>query len=182
MPAQRIFTRLSCRPISNSSASICAPRRTSGRAGNAASSTWMATWARRWGRCLWSARSALDGSEDAHQVAAQNLAHVVRRVATSQQRGGDLGQVGGGVDALGQCGDAVEVGANADGIDTRDPEDVVEVVDQRLERRAGHPRGELAVKLVGDVVGNGLALGGVLGGEGIISSAERGPLDRKRVV
>ena len=111
--------------------------------------------------------SALDGSEDTHQVAPQNLPHVVRRVATGQQRGGDLGQVRRGVDALRQRRDAVEVRANADVVDSRDPENVVEVVDEGLERRAGQPRGELAVELVGDVVGNGLALSGVLGGEGL---------------
>src|ERR1035437_1276118 len=125
--------------------------------------------------------SALDGSEDAHQVSAQNLPHVVRRVATNQQRGGDLGQVRGRVDALGQRGDAVEVGADADVIDTRDPEDVVEVVDQRLERRAGEPRGKLAVDLVGEVVGNGLALGGVLGGEGLAGSGKSKLLSSPRL-
>jgi hypothetical protein len=38
----------------------------------------------------------LDGSEDAHQVAAEQLVEASRGVAAAQERGGDPGQVGGG--------------------------------------------------------------------------------------
>jgi hypothetical protein len=44
----------------------------------------------------------LDLGEDTQEIAAENLLEVFGGVAAGQQGGGDLWQVGGGVDALGQ--------------------------------------------------------------------------------
>ena len=57
---------------------------------------------------------------------------------------------------------------------TRD--DVVEVGDERFRGWAGDAGGEVAVDLVGDVVGDGRALGGVVGGEGFVGGGECGLL------
>ena len=57
---------------------------------------------------------------------------------------------------------------------TRD--DVVEVGDERRERRAGEARSEFAVEADGDVVGDGRALGGIFGGEFFVGGEEGGLL------
>ena len=72
-------------------------------------------------------------AEDAQQVAAEELLHVLGGVASGHECGGDLGQVGGGADSVGWDGDAVEVGADADVVDAGDSDDMVEVVDEGVE-------------------------------------------------
>ena len=54
-------------------------------------------------------------------------------------------------------GDAVEVSANSDVVDADDADDVVEVVDQRLEWRPSEASGEFTVDLVGEAEGNGFS-------------------------
>lgn len=90
----------------------------------------------------------LNGGEDAEEVASEEFLHVFGGVASGHERGGDLGEVGGGVDAFGWDGDSVEVGADAYVVDSGDFDDVVEVVDERVEGGAADLGGELAVDLV----------------------------------
>jgi hypothetical protein len=99
-------------------------------------------------------------AEDAEQVAAENLADIVGAVAAIEQGLCDFGQVGGGVDAGGSgSADAVEIRAEADVIDAGNFGDVVDVIDQRTERRAGNFGGPLALDAVVVEVGDGLARG-----------------------
>ena len=93
----------------------------------------------------------LGGDEEAEEVGAEDFVEVGWGMAAGEERGGDFGQVGGGVDALGERADSVEVGTDADVIDARDRDDVVEVGDEGRERRAGKARGEFAVEAVGDM-------------------------------
>ena len=75
-------------------------------------------------------RCGLYVAEDAKEVAAEEFFHVLGGVASGHECGGDFGEVGGGVDAFGRDGDAVEVGADADVVDAGDFDDVVEVIDE----------------------------------------------------
>ena len=56
-------------------------------------------------------------AEDAEEIAAEEFFHVLGGVASGHECRGDLGEVGGRVDALGCDGNAVEVGADADMVD-----------------------------------------------------------------
>jgi hypothetical protein len=72
--------------------------------------------------------------------------NIVRAVAAIEQSLCDLGQIGGGVHALRRrAAYAVEVRAQAHVIDSGDFGDVVDVVDQRLERRTRNFRHPLAL-------------------------------------
>src|SRR5579875_1801345 len=81
-------------------------------------------------------RVGLDLAEDAQDVATEDFANVLGAVAARHEGCGNLGEVGGGVDASGRDRYAVKVRADADVVDARDLDDVVEVVDERVERRA----------------------------------------------
>ena len=69
-------------------------------------------------------------AEDAEEIAAEEFLHVFGGVASGHERGGDFGEIGGGVDAFGWDGDAVEVGADADVVDAGDLDDVIEMIDE----------------------------------------------------
>ena len=112
--------------------------------------------------------SAWTSTEDAEEIAAEELAHVFGGVASRHEGGGDFGQVGGGVDAFGWDGDAVEVGADADVVDAGDSDDVIEVGYEGIERCPSDSCGELAVDLVGGAVGYGEAFGFVPGFHGLL--------------
>ena len=72
-----------------------------------------------------------DLAEDAEEVAAEDFAAILSGVAASHEGGGDFGQVGGGVESLGElAADAVEVGAQTDVINAGDFGDVVNVVNE----------------------------------------------------
>ena len=66
-------------------------------------------------------------AEDAEKIAAEEFFHVLGGVASGHECGGDFGQVGGGVDAFGWDGDAVEVSTDADVVDAGDSDDVIEM-------------------------------------------------------
>ncbi len=106
--------------------------------------------------------------------------HVVGAVPACHESRGDLRQVGGGVNTGGRLRDAVEVGTDADVFDACDLNDVIEVVDQRVEGCAADLRGEFAVDLVGCGEGNGQAFGLVLGGECVLCALTLGALGRPR--
>ena len=87
--------------------------------------------------------------EDAQQVPAENFLDIVRAVSAIEQGLRDLRQVGGGVHALRRgAADAVEVRAQANMIHSGDFGDVIDVVDQRLERRTRNFRRPLALNAV----------------------------------
>ena len=69
--------------------------------------------------------------EYAEQVAAKYFLELFGGVAARVESSGDFGQVGCGVDAFGEGGDAVEVGADAYVVDAGDRCDVIDVVDER---------------------------------------------------
>jgi hypothetical protein len=73
----------------------------------------------------------LDFAEDSEKIAAEDFAAVFGGVATGHEGCGDFGQVGGGVEALGQLAAyAVKVRAEAYVVDTGYLGDVVDVVDE----------------------------------------------------
>src|SRR3954467_1192968 len=80
-------------------------------------------------------------AKNAQQVAPEDLLDVFSLVTAVEQRLRDLRQVGSGIDLLRQHRDAIEVGAEAHVLDAGDLGDVVDMVDQRLERRPGNLRG-----------------------------------------
>src|SRR3954470_17241949 len=74
-------------------------------------------------------------SEDAQNISAENLLDVLRLVSTIQQSLRDLRQVGGRVDFLRKHRHTVEVRTKSDVIDASDLRDVVDMIDQRFQRR-----------------------------------------------
>jgi hypothetical protein len=73
----------------------------------------------------------LDGGEEAHEIAAEELVQIGGGVAASEQGGGDPGQIGGRVDLFGEGRDSVEVRTDTDVVDAGDADDMVEVGDKR---------------------------------------------------
>src|SRR5579864_3516953 len=72
-------------------------------------------------------------------IAAKNLLDIASAVAAIEQGLRDLGQVSRGVDALWGCpGDAIEVRAQAKVVNPRDLGDVIDLINQGLQRRAGN--------------------------------------------
>ena len=91
----------------------------------------------------------LDLAEDAQQIAAENFLDVVGAVSAIEQGLRDLRQIGGGVHALRRgAADAIEVRAQAHVIHSGDFGDVIDVIDQRLERRTRNFRRPLALDAV----------------------------------
>ena len=75
-------------------------------------------------------RGGLYIAEDAEEIAAEELSHVLGGVASGHECSGDFREIGGRVDAFGWDGDAIEVGADADVVDTGCLDDVVEMIDE----------------------------------------------------
>ncbi len=80
-------------------------------------------------------------THDPQKVSTENLVNLLTVVAPLKQFRGDLRQIGDRIDAFGQRGHAVEVGAEAHMVDARDFGDVVDMVDQGFQRRTGELRG-----------------------------------------
>jgi hypothetical protein len=99
--------------------------------------------------CLHFAAYAFHFAEDPQQISAENLADVVCAVAAVEHRLRDLAQVGGGIYSLRQgAAYAVEVRTQAGVIDPCNLGDVVDVIDQGLERRARKLGGPFPLDLV----------------------------------
>src|SRR5881396_1885402 len=92
---------------------------------------------------------ALNLTENSQQVAAENFVNSLGIVTAIEQCLRDLGQVGGRVDSFGCCSaDAIKIRTKADVIDTCDLGDVIDIIDQRLERWTGNLGGPFALNAV----------------------------------
>src|SRR5713101_2781705 len=117
------------------------------------------------------AADLLGVAEDAENIAAQDLADVVGAVAAVEQGLRDFRQVGGGIDAIGSCAaDAVKIRAQPDMLNTRHFRDMVDVIDQRAQRRARNFGGPLALDAICIEVGDRLSLRFEFVGVGLDSS------------
>src|ERR1700733_8177403 len=104
------------------------------------------------------AADTLGLAEDAQQVAAENFPYIASAVAAVEQRLRDLREIGGGVNALGsRAADAVEIRSQANMIHARDFGDVIDVVDQRAQRRPRNLGIPLALDAISVEIGGGFA-------------------------
>ena len=96
-------------------------------------------------------------------IAAQNLVNVAGAIAAIEQSLRNFWQVGGRIDALRRCaGNPIEIRAQSNVVNPRNFSDVIDMIDQRLQRRARNLGRPLALDAVNLNVGYGLAIRSLL--------------------
>src|SRR5579864_4204171 len=99
-------------------------------------------------------------TEDAHQILTENLMNVGGTVPAIEQCLRDLRQVGGRIYSLrGGAAHAIEVRAQSHMVDASNFRDVIDVIDERTERRPRDFRHPLALDAVNLHIVDRLALG-----------------------